>query len=470
MATVERHDLHALHAVISVSIPKEDYLPKLQEDLRKTRQKAQMKGFRPGQVPMGVIKKMYGQSVLLESLNELTNKHLYGYIQEHKINTLFQPIPVETETRYRFDLNAPEDFEFKFDVGLAPEFELKGLSKDDIYEQNALADLDEMAEKELEIVRRRQAKRVNPTDNIFEEDIVKIAARELEADGSPKVDGLETTMTTFVKNIPSESLRALLLTKKTGDSLQFNPHELDNFKSEKMYRKYMLELNDSDERAVNDFFEGTVSEVSRLELPEINQEFYDGFFGPGQVTNTEEAMQRMRESAGRHYETQSEGLLMRDFQERLLAENEFELPEIFLKRWLKTQTKQKTTEEQIDQFWPTYAGQIRWSLIRERLQKEIDFEITEAEIRAEFGRRIARYFGGNLEMMPPGILESTVNKLMADEKQVQEVEEEIEFNQLFNGIKERVTVVKKPIPSAEFNAMLAEIDARRKAQNGDDED
>jgi trigger factor len=191
MSKVVREDIDNLNAVVTVTLEKSDYMPKFQAELNKYRKQGQMKGFRKGRTPLSVIKKMYGKSILAELINNQLQQELYGYLQQEDIKFLGQPLPAEGQDLIDFDLKNLEDFEFKFDLGLAPEFEVQGL--EDNYEKLAVDVKDELVTEELEALQKRNGKQTPVEEAIEENDMLKIKA--VEAD---KEDGLETTFSILV--------------------------------------------------------------------------------------------------------------------------------------------------------------------------------------------------------------------------------------------------------------------------------
>ena len=164
MSKVVREDVGNLSAVLTLTVGKEDYEPKLSAELNKHRKKAQLKGFRKGKTPMGFIKKMYGRAILADAINEMIQKELTKYISEEKIQILGQPLPSEDQAEYDFNINELIDYTFKFDIGFAPEFEVEGLSEDSKFERYAVDVKDELIEKDIEAAQKRFGERNSVDD------------------------------------------------------------------------------------------------------------------------------------------------------------------------------------------------------------------------------------------------------------------------------------------------------------------
>ncbi|MBP6811422.1 MAG: hypothetical protein KA138_07875 [Saprospiraceae bacterium] len=464
---VVRKDIDNCNAVLTVTITREALKPKLDAELKKVRQRMPIKGFRPGQVPMDYLKKMYGSSIFTETLNEMFSEELVGYLRESRINILGQPLPAEDQQqKFTINISNPDpEYAIDYEIGFVPKIEIQGLDKNHSYERLTVSNLDELAEEDLQYARKRVGARTTPTDGIEENDIVKIAARELVSDkGEVKEGGWENPMSFLVKNIQDEAFKAKLLTLKTGDSVRFNARSVENHEKEEMYRKYILALPDGDNREVGNWFEGTIEEVSRVADAELNQEFYDSYFGQG-VSNKEEAMEKLKEGILQFYDVRSNALLFRSIQERLLELNKVELPDKFLKRWLGVTNQGKLDPAQIEREYPAFSDNLRWSVIREDLLEAYNVEVSDEELKEEFGRRVRNYFQADL---PAHIIEGSIERLMKDEKDVENTRRELESDKLLEAVRGQVTLVDKAVSSEDFHKIVEEITAKAKAEQSED--
>ena len=464
---VVRKDIDNCSAILSVTITRDVLKPKLDAELKKVRQKMPVKGFRPGQVPMDYLKKMYGSSIFTETLNELFSEELFNYLRESQMNILGQPLPADDQQqKFNINISNPEpEYVIDYEVGFVPKIDIQGIDKSHSYDLLSVSNLDELAEEDLQYARKRVGKRSNPTDGIEDNDIIRIAARELASEnGEVKADGWETAMTFFMKNIKDEAFKAQLLTLKTGDTLRFNARSVENHEKEEMHRKYILALPDGDNREVGDWFEGNIEEVSRVADAELDQEFFDSYFGPG-VSSKEEAIEKLKVGILQFYEVRANALLFRTFQERLLELNKFELPDKFLKRWLGLTNQGKLQADQIEREYPAFSDNLRWSIIRDDLMAEFGVEVSEEELKAEYGRRVRNYFQSDL---PDHILESSIERLMKDEKDVENTRRELESDKLLDAVRGQITLVDKPVTSEDFHKIVEEVTAKAKAEQSED--
>lgn len=460
---VVRNDIDNSSAIITVTVTRDELKPKLDAELKKFRTRAPIKGFRQGQAPMDFIKKIYGTSIFSDTLNDLLTRQLYDYLRDSKLDVLGQPLPTDEQRSFSFKISNPDpEYAVNYEVGFVPAFDLKGLDKTAVYERLAVSNLDELAEEDLQYARKRMGKRSNPETEIQDNDIVRIAARELEGDAGSAVKegGWETTMTIFMKSVANEELKNQLLQSKKGDTLRFDARTLENHEKEEMYRKYILSLEEQDDRAVNDWFEGTIEEVSRVEDADLDEEFFKGYFGADKVSNKDEAIGELKKGIAQFYDLRSNALLMRSFQERLLAENPLELPEKFLKRWLRATNENQLSEEQIEQEFPAFAENLRWTLLRDKIKEMFGLEVTDEEVYEEFARRVRNYFQMDL---PDNIMQSSVARLMENEKDVDEARRNLESDKIFEAIRTQVTVNDKPVTSEELHRMIEEFTKKNEA-------
>lgn len=268
-------------------------------------------------------------------------------------------------------------------------------------------------------------------------------------------------MTVFMKNVADEQLKTQLLQSKKGDVLRYNARTLENHEKDEMYRKYILNLEENDARPVGDWFEGTIEEVSRIEDADLDEDFYKGYFGEGKVGNKEEAMEELKKGIRQFYDVRSNALLMRAFQERLLAENPVELPEKFLKRWLRVSNEGKLSGEQIENEFPAFAENLRWTLLRDKIKEMFGLEVTDDEVYGEFARRVRNYFQVDL---PDHIIAGSVDRLMKNEKDVEDAKRDLETDKIFEAIRGQVTVTDKPVSSEELHKIIDEVSKKAKAE------
>ena len=452
MSKVVRENVDNLNATLTVNVAKEEYKENFENELRKYKNQAQVKGFRKGKVPMGYIKKNFGQALLVDIVNKTMQEHLVDFLTEHQKDFVGQPIPSDNQEEVVFDTNNLSDFTFTFDIGLVPAFELKGVDAENVFDKLNVEVDDETIMTELDNAAKRHGDRSATEEAIVENDMIKIEAVELEG-GKAKEDGHQTTVSLLVDRLTDDAKKEIL-GKKAGDTVQFNINNLEQgTPDEKYIKKYILNLSDDEmDKEVNPDFEGKIAEVTRLTPAEFNQEFFDKNFGEGKVSSLDEAKEFIRTEIANFYVEQSTNVLHRDIQDTIMEQNSFELPDTFLKKWLVF-SDEKNTVEKVEEEYPQYSLGIKWSLIREKLEERFEVTVEEADVREGMAKQVQQYLQG---MDNPEFVESTVNRLMADQNQVRNMANEIGTKKLFVKISEEVSLNEKAVSIEEFRTIVQE--------------
>lgn len=459
MPNFVREDKENLSAQLTLTLLKSDYVPKLDSELKKYRKKAHLKGFRKGKTPMAVVRKMYGQSLLVEVINDTLQKELTKYLTDEKIEILGQPLPSDDQEELDFDINNLKDFEFKFDLGLAPEFELEGLSADSSFDRHAVEIPTEMLEKELDQARKKFGERDSVDEPIEDNDVVTLNAEELDGDAI-KEKGWASTFDILVNRIGIEDVKKDILGKKIGDKIRFNVFELEMNSTPESVRKYLLNVTENDDEVeIGEFFEGTVQEIKRVVPAELNQEFFDKAFGEGNVKSEEEAKAKFEQEIAKYYDKQAESLLFRDFQDSLLEKNDIELPDNFLKRWIKA-SNENATDSVIDSEYENFAKNLQWSLIKGKIVSKFELSVSEEEIFEGFKTRVRQYFQGYDNEL---IILNTANRLMEDQKQVEQMYQELISDKLFEVVRGIVKIEDKKIKAEDFDKVIKQAHDEVKA-------
>lgn len=465
MPNVVREEIDSLNSVLTITLEKAEVENKLKSELNKYKDKAQMKGFRKGKTPEGMLRKLYGKGLLADIVNESLQRELYQHITENKLEVLGQPIPSENHPEIDLDPIQVSDYTFKFDVALAPEFEIKGIDASDVYSKYKVEISDERVEEELLKARKRFGKRIVSEAEIQEEDMVKLQIAELDGD-AVKEDGLSNSFSLLLANA-EDAAKATLLSQKVGDTLHLNLFELEKDRDEDFVRRYFLGLDKEDEREVaNPVFQVTIEEASRVEPAEMGEEFYNTYFGEGRVTTEEEAREAIRLDYGQYFDQQANALLFRDMQEKLLELNQLPLPDAFLKRWLLT-SSENPNPETIEKGYESFARSLQWSLIRNKAARLFGIQVTEDDLKNYFANRVLSYFGGQLNDM--NLISGMVERLMQDEKQVDQAGDEVLLDKLQTAISAVVTVDPKPVAEEEFLEVLRQAQAQAQAEQADAE-
>jgi trigger factor len=385
------------------------------------KKQAQLKGFRKGKTPDSVIRKMYGKGLLANIVNSELEKALFGYLEEQQIDFLGQPLSVEDHEDISFDPGNLDDFNFKFDIGLVPQFELQGISDADTYDYYAIEVEERLIEEDLNYAARQKGE-LKDTDTVGEDHTITLLLEEMEG-GALKPEGISHEAKVFTGALSESALEALK-GKKTGDVLVLNPFELEKDTSEANTRKYLLGLEADDDREVGTAFQATIQQIQHMEPAPLDQALFDAMFGEGVVEGEAGAREFIRNSFASSYATRSNFMLLLDVQERLTKLHDFELPEKFLKRWLRV-ANEKMSEKRLEEGFANFVEGLRWSLIRDKIAQTLQVAVSEDEVKAAIRARIGsmyRQYG-----LPEDLVETLVNRMMEseDRKQVDETRQEL---------------------------------------------
>jgi trigger factor len=454
MSNVTRTDIDALNAVLTVSIPKETYLTKVKKEITKYSQKASMKGFRPGKTPPTLVRKMHGREFMMDVVNETIQKELNDYMIAEKIEMLGQPIMSDEQIKFQLDLNNPQDVTFKFDIGLTPQFELAGL--DGVkYDRYAINIDEKTIDTEIDGVRKRLSKEDEVSGIVKEGDLLTLEIKEiggtLEKDLMLSIDWL------------TDDMKSVFLTQSKGDNLDINIFQLEKDTTKEYVRKYFLGIEETDDRAINETFHATIKTIKRKVEGELTEENLEKSFGPG-IKTEEAARAEIRKGIAGNFESQSDALLLRDLQEGLIAANQFPLPDAFMKRWLKMQNE-KMQDDILETEYPFFADNLRWTLIRSKIVKSSEIKVDENDMREYYANKIRGYFGG----MPvdDAMVQSLVDRVYDNEKQWEELYEDVLTERIFDAMKSRVALAEKPVSNTEFQDIMVKAKAEAAIKRGE---
>ena len=451
---VDRKELSPLHEEITVTVEKADYEKEFKDQLKKYRNEASLKGFRKGKTPISVIRRMFGKSLLSDLVQKKIEEAVNGYIQENKLKTLGQPIPSEDQKTQELDTTDLADFTYKFELGVSPEFEVQGLSKENSFPKYKLQVPDEKIVGEIDNLRKRMGEWEEIEDGKIEEnDLIDFEAVELE-NGEIKSKGWETYFSVSMDRLIDEDLKTELLGKSQKYVVRLDLTNLEKNTDQKFINKYYLNLDEDEEKDIGNLFEAKVAKVRRMKLAEMNEEFFKQAFGDENVDSEEKAKEKIIDSYQDVYGKQADVLLFKKLQEFLLEKNNVDLPEAFLKKWL-LESNPEIQEHQLESEFDAFKDNLRWNLIRNRLIEKYEINVEVEEIKAAFIKQIAGYLGGNVDPEMPFVQE-TVNKMMQNQEQVEKVYQDILFDRLYENMETEISIDFESIDLNEFDKVLEE--------------
>ena len=439
-----------LNAVISIEISKADYQDKVDKSLRAYGQKANIPGFRKGKVPFSILTKMFGKSVRVEEINRLVSEALYNYIRDNKLNILGEPMTAEDMT---VDLDAQDDFTFRFDVALAPELNVKVDKSISVPYYTITVD-DDMVKRQDESFRARFGKQVSVDESTDEKDLIKGSMVELSSDGTPLEGGITVESTIVSPNyFKSDDEKAKFAGVKKGDKVVFNPSKSCNASVAELASM----LNTDKEKAANvtSDFEMTVTDITHLQPAELNQEFFDSIFGKDTVKTEEEYLAKIREMIAHQLVPESDYRFSLDSRAAIeKAVGDFELPDAFLKRWLLATDKERKAET-IDDDYSRMVPDLKWQLIKEQIVKQFDIHVDDNDLKAMAKRVAASQFAQyGMTGVPDDVLERYGNEMLSNKDTRSRLINQATEMKIQTAIKESVTLNHKEVSMENFQKLF----------------
>ena len=448
---IVKKDLDQNNSIVTLLIEKADYTEKVDKKLRETRKKANIPGFRPGMVPAGLIKKMYGKAMLAEEINKLVSDSLYNYIRESNLNILGEPLPNETEQK-AIDFDTQEDFEFVFDLGLAPEFDVE-LTKKDKVKYYTIAVSDEMIENQVKSYTGRYGKYIQE-DEVEEKDMLKGELLEM-ADGKVNEDGLKVQDATLtIAYMKDDAQKALFTGAKKGDSITFNPAKA--FESETEISS-MLKISKEAAKTIDSDFQLKIESITRYHESEIDQELFDKVYGEGTVKSEEEFRAKIKENIQETLNADSDYKFGADAQEMLVAKyKDIVFPDAFLKRWVLS-SNENLTPETLEEDFPKMIENLKWQIIKSKLERTNEIKVDNGDIDA-YAHKMAKAQFAQYGMigMDDEVIANYAKDMMKKEETFRNVTDKVAEEKILAIIKNTVKLENKEITLEEFNKMFEE--------------
>jgi len=446
---IVRKDLDQNNALVTICIEKADYAEKVDKNLRDFRKKANIPGFRPGMIPMGLVKKMYGKAVMAEEVNKLVSENLYSYIRENNMNILGEPLPNETEQK-PFDFDTQDDFEFVFDLGIAPEIEVELTKKDKVNYYNITVS-DEMIENQVKSYTGRYGKYIQE-EVVEEKDMLKGELLEM-ANGKVNESGIKVQDATLTSAyMKDDAQKALFFGAKKGDVITFNPSKAFDNETE---ISSLLKISKDQAKKVDSDFQLKIESITRYHESEINQGLFDKVYGDGVVKSEEEFRAKIKENIQDNLVSDSEFKFSVDAKEMLVAKfSDLSFPDTFLKRWLLS-SNQKIKAETLEEDYPKMIADLKWHLIKEKLTKANDLKVETADVE-EYAKKLtkAQFAQYGMIGMDDEIVANYAKDMMKKEETLKSLIDKVAEEKVFAVVKETVKLDNKEVSIEEFNKMF----------------
>jgi len=434
----------ATDGLIKIQLTESDYQKKVEEKVRDYSRKANINGFRQGKVPLGVIKKMFGKGILVDEVNHLISHSVSDYIRDNKLRVLGDPLPNEEKAR-TIDWDIQKDFEFEFQIGMVEDFAIDLSKKVKITSHQI--DVDQKTiDETLEDIKRRFGKRSNPDvseagDNLF---------GEVSKKGSDEKQG------SYIRiSLVEKSQQKKFIGLKKDDTVEF---DVEKTLTDASALSQLLNVDESEAKKATGTYVFKVTNVSRVEPAEINQELFDQVFGKDIVKSEEEFLNKIKETISGNYARETQHLLEHEIQHYYVDHTKINMPEGFLKTWLKTTSSGEVTDEVLEKEFNSYRDGLKWDLVKNKITEDHAIKVEEIEVREKAKQLIAEQFGG------PAIAEQlgdkfdglVMNYLAGKDGKGENylrTYDQLRHEKIMNLIKENITITEKKVSLDEFKKL-----------------
>ncbi len=432
---ITRENIDELNAIVKVAIAKEDYSQKVDKILNDYKKNANIPGFRKGHVPMGMVKKQYGQAVLVDEVNKLLQDALNKYLTEEKLDVLGNPLPKEQEN---FDWNQ-DDYTFEFELGLSPKFEVNLDTKKPITHYNIVAG-EEMIKNQITHIQKQYG--ILVSKKVAEEGDIVVGTFKNEE------EGIDSATTLPLEKLKGKKNLSKFVGAKVGDVIELNTkglfeddHQLMDFLKVEHDKAHGLEIAVSFE----------ITEINKQELAELNQELFDKLFGNDDVKSLEDLKAKIKEDAVKQFKQQGDQQLLNDVTEALIENNKFELPKEFLQKWIRTVGEKPLTEEEAKEEFVKSEQGLRFQLIEGKLIQENKLQVKFEDLKSFATDRIKEQMAQFGQINPSEKeLDDIAARVLSNQDEVKRLSEQLMNEKLLGFYKENIKLKEKEVTYEDF--------------------
>ena len=442
---IQQNNSDKLNAVLTVKIANSDYSDQYEKSLKSYRKQVQMPGFRSGQVPTTVIKKKYGPSILAEEIDKLLNDALHKHITENNLNVLGNPMPV-VDDKIDIDWKNPGDFEFSYEIGIAPDFEVKLTAKDKHTYYKVKVDK-KLVDKQLDDFAKRYGK-LSSTDVSNEKDMIMSHFTELDENDKPVDGGFSHSSTVSVEFTEDKKAKKKLIGLKVNDKLILDPRTISRGESD---LAAMLNISTERAAAYTRNVELKVTDVKSLAPAEINQELFDKIYGEGAVTTAEDFRLRIESELSGMFIKDSDKVFKRDLTESIVKKLKLALPNAFLKKWILSSSKEEITLEQVEAEYEQYSESLKWQLVENKIIKDNDIKVDNEEV-VGFTKELLSGQYAQYGMMVPDDAEMNkyAQNVLSNEEEARKIYDSLYDQKVLTFLKNTVKINEKEISYEDF--------------------
>ncbi|MFD1874536.1 trigger factor [Hymenobacter bucti] len=435
--TLDRNE-EQLTGLLNVHLEEADYTDAVEKQIKETTKKAQFKGFRPGKVPAGLVRKMYGKGILADEINRLLGQSVDSYLKDNNVKILGEPIPVASDV----DFDTAKAFDFQFELGLLPDFELPADGQLEVKRSAVSIDDATLAETNEQIT-RQFGETTNPEASEADDYLFgKLKKAGAEGEGQ--------TVLLPINKVKNGQERFIGV--KGGDTLTFDLS--DAFAGDAGAIRSFSGLSKEEAAGATGDYEFEVEKINRTAAPEENQELFDKVFGPETVASKEEFDAKIRETIQQNYDRESDNLVNRKLIDALIDNTTIQIPTEFFKKWLVRANEGKLDAATVEEHYSDYERELKWSLIRNKVVEDMGLKVETEEIRNRVLDKILGQFGGGMALtdeMRQGMAGFADNYLKQEngKNYVQEYEA-ILAEKVVEALRGKVVVTDEPVTAEEF--------------------
>ena len=448
---VSMQNVDQVSALLTVNIEKADYQERVEKVLKKYRQQANIPGFRKGMVPMSLVKKQFGKAVMAEEVDKLMQEKVNEYIRENKVNMLGMPLPNE-EKMQTIDFDTQENFEFVFDIALAPEFKAE-VTEQDTLDYYTIAVSDEMVNSQVDMYAQRAAK-YEKVEEYQDRDMVKGLLAELDENGNTKEGGIQVEgavmMPSYMKN---DEQKAIFATAKVNDVLVFNPNAA--FEGNEVELSSLLKIAREEVAEMKSNFSYQVEEITRAVPAAVDQALFDQVFGEGTVTSEEEFRGKIKAGIASQFEVESNYKFLLDARTYLMNKvGKLQFPDALLKKIMLLNNEDKG-ESFVEENYEKSLEELTWHLIKEQLVEAFEIKVEQADI-LEIAKENTRMQFAQYGMMslPEEMLENYAKEMLKKKENVEGLVNRAVESKLAAALKGKAALNNKEVSMEEFNNLL----------------
>lgn len=441
---ITEEKIDAQNALLKIKIESKDYSDQFDKALRVTRKKMDMPGFRNGMVPMGIVKKKYGKSILAEELNKVLNQSIQSYITDNNLKVLGSPIPSD-QHKETGNWDQPSEFEFVYEMGLAPDLKVE-ITKKNKFEYNKIKVDDKLLDKQINEVARRYGK-LSEVEKASATDLLVGDFVELDENDEVRIGGIMNQSTISLESM-EKAVQKTFVGAQIGDEKVIDPHAVSQGHDD---LARMLGVTHDDVHDLKTNFKFIVREVKRMEPAEINQEFFDKLFGAGTIKDEQAFRDKITEDLMMGFAQDSDRMFKRDITNNLIDKYDPSLPDGFLKKWIRATNEKPITPEELEKDYTEYRKGLQWQLIFNSLISSKAISVEQDEIVGKAKDLMAnQYAQYGMPVPEDKELTESAMKVLANQDEGRKVYDMVYDEKLIDYVRATASVKDKDVTYDKF--------------------